>query len=109
MDEIISNNYGMLLSAIFGGVPPGADLAEYIDLSDEMLETTNMILGTLSVREAGVMVARYGLEDGQPKLLIEIAENYALDPLRIRQIEAKTMSKLRHWSRAKYLRKFIKQ
>ena len=57
------------------------------------------MLETLSPREAGVIKMRYGLEDGQPKTLDDIGRVYGVTRERIRQIESKTMSKLRHPSR----------
>ncbi|MBR4399336.1 MAG: RNA polymerase sigma factor [Aeriscardovia sp.] len=65
------------------------------------------VLGTLSSREAGVIKMRYGLEDGQPKTLDDIGRIYGVTRERIRQIESKTMSKLRHPSRSKALMDFL--
>ncbi|MFI6501329.1 RNA polymerase sigma factor [Nonomuraea typhae] len=65
------------------------------------------ILGNLTEREAGVIALRYGLADGEPKTLDEIGKVYGVTRERIRQIEAKTMSKLRHPSRALPLRDFL--
>ena len=62
---------------------------------------------TLSEREAGVVAMRFGLTDGQPKTLDEIGKVYGVTRERIRQIESKTMSKLRHPSRSKRLRSFV--
>ena len=64
---------------------------------------------TLSPREAGVIKMRYGLEDGQPKTLDDIGRVYGVTRERIRQIESKTMSKLRHPSRSQTLRDFLDQ
>ncbi|MDP9432812.1 MAG: RNA polymerase sigma factor, partial [Actinomycetota bacterium] len=58
------------------------------------------VLDTLTEREAGVVSLRFGLTDGQPKTLDEIGKVYGVTRERIRQIEAKTMSKLRHPSRS---------
>jgi len=65
------------------------------------------VLGTLSEREAGVVSMRFGLADGQPKTLDEIGKVYGVTRERIRQIESKTMSKLRHPSRSKLLRDYL--
>ena len=64
------------------------------------------ILGTLHPREAGVIRSRFGLGDGVQKTLDQIGEEFGVTRERIRQIEAKTMSKLRHPSRSPALREF---
>src|SRR5690348_202988 len=70
-------------------------------------EQLHSVLGTLSEREAGVVSLRFGLADGQPKTLDEIGTLYGVSRERIRQIESKTMYKLRHSSRSKRLRDFL--
>ena len=65
------------------------------------------VLDTLTEREAGVVSLRFGLTDGQPKTLDEIGKVYGVTRERIRQIEAKTMSKLRHPSRSQVLRDYL--
>jgi RNA polymerase primary sigma factor len=65
------------------------------------------VLDTLSEREAGVVKMRFGLTDGQPKTLDEIGKVYGVTRERIRQIESKTMSKLRHPSRSQVLRDYL--
>ena len=72
-------------------------------------EQFRQVLETLSPREAGVIKMRYGLEDGQPKTLDDIGRVYGVTRERIRQIESKTMSKLRHPSRSQTLRDFLDQ
>ncbi len=72
-------------------------------------EQFKQVLETLSPREAGVIKMRYGLEDGQPKTLDDIGHVYGVTRERIRQIESKTMSKLRHPSRSQTLRDFLDQ
>ena len=72
-------------------------------------EQFKQVLETLSPREAGVIKMRYGLEDGQPKTLDDIGRVYGVTRERIRQIESKTMSKLRHPSRSQTLRDFLDQ
>jgi RNA polymerase primary sigma factor len=62
---------------------------------------------TLSERESGVVSMRFGLTDGQPKTLDEIGKVYGVTRERIRQIESKTMSKLRHPSRSQVLRDYL--
>lgn len=70
-------------------------------------EEFRQILSTLGPREAGVIKMRYGLEDGQLKTLDDIGRKYGVTRERIRQIESKTMSKLRHPSRSKALMDFL--
>ena len=70
-------------------------------------EQLHSVLGTLSEREAGVVSMRFGLTDGQPKTLDEIGKVYGVTRERIRQIESKTMSKLRHTSRSDLLRDYL--
>ena len=70
-------------------------------------EQLHSVLGTLSEREAGVVSMRFGLTDGQPKTLDEIGKVYGVTRERIRQIESKTMSKLRHPSRSEVLRDYL--
>ena len=72
-------------------------------------EQFKQVLETLAPREAGVIKMRYGLEDGQPKTLDDIGRVYGVTRERIRQIESKTMSKLRHPSRSQTLRDFLDQ
>ncbi|TCJ00145.1 RNA polymerase sigma factor [Aeromicrobium sp. IC_218] len=70
-------------------------------------EQLHAVLDTLSEREAGVVSMRFGLTDGQPKTLDEIGKVYGVTRERIRQIESKTMSKLRHPSRSQVLRDYL--
>ena len=70
-------------------------------------EQLHSVLDTLSEREAGVVSMRFGLTDGQPKTLDEIGKVYGVTRERIRQIESKTMSKLRHPSRSRLLRDYL--
>ncbi|WP_425488276.1 RNA polymerase sigma factor [Nesterenkonia sandarakina] len=70
-------------------------------------EQLHSVLDTLAEREAGVVAMRFGLTDGQPKTLDEIGKVYGVTRERIRQIESKTMSKLRHPSRSQVLRDYL--
>ena len=70
-------------------------------------EQLDSVLDTLSERERGVVRMRFGLTDGQPKTLDEIGQVYGVTRERIRQIESKTMSKLRHQSRSQVLRDYL--
>jgi len=72
-------------------------------MQDQLLS----VLQTLSEREAGVVRLRFGLTDGQPRTLDEIGRVYGVTRERIRQIESKTMSKLRHPSRSQVLRDYL--
>jgi RNA polymerase primary sigma factor len=65
------------------------------------------VLATLSEREAGVVRLRFGLTDGRPRTLDEIGQVYGVTRERIRQIESKTMAKLRHPSRSQVLRDYL--
>jgi RNA polymerase sigma factor RpoD-like protein len=70
-------------------------------------EQLMQVLGGLTPRESEVIKARYGLTDGQPKTLDEIGKVHGVTRERIRQIESKTMSKLRHPSRSQALRDYL--
>jgi len=65
------------------------------------------VLATLSEREAGVVRLRFGLIDGQPRTLDEIGQVYGVTREHVRQIESKTMCKLRHPSRSGFLRDYL--
>jgi RNA polymerase primary sigma factor len=79
------------------------DAVTFSLLQDQLKE----VLQTLSEREAGVIRLRFGLTDGRPRTLDEIGLVYGVTRERIRQIEAKTMSKLRHPSRSQLLRDYL--
>src|SRR5215475_1617947 len=79
------------------------DAVSFSLLQDQLQQ----VLQTLSEREAGVVRLRFGLTDGQPKTLDEIGKVYGVTRERIRQIESKTMSKLRHPSRSQVLRDYL--
>ena len=72
-----------------------------------MQEQLSDVLSSLSEREAAVVKLRFGLTDGQPKTLDEIGREFGLTRERIRQIESKTLSKLRHPSRSQKLRDYL--
>jgi len=65
------------------------------------------LLDSLSEREAGVIRMRFGLGDGMPKTLDQIGDTFGVTRERIRQIESKTMAKLRHPSRSQALRDYL--
>ncbi|MFJ9339826.1 RNA polymerase sigma factor [Streptomyces sp. NPDC101733] len=95
------SEFGDLIEDSEAVVP--ADAVSFTFLQEQL----QSILGTLSEREAGVVSMRYGLNDGQPKTLDEIGRVYGVTRERIRQIESKTMSKLRHPSRSQVLRDYL--
>jgi len=72
-----------------------------------LAEQTRKVLATLTPREEKVLRMRFGLKDGQPKTLDEVARSYGITRERIRQIEAKALRKLRHLSRSKRLKSFM--
>jgi RNA polymerase primary sigma factor len=73
-------------------------------LLQEQLES---VLHTLSDREKDVIEMRFGLKDGQPRTLEEVGKKFGVTRERIRQIESKTLSKLRHPSRSQKLRDYL--
>lgn len=79
------------------------DAVSFTLLQDQLKD----VLHTLSEREAGVVRLRYGLTDGMPRTLDEIGQVYGVTRERIRQIESKTMSKLRHPARSQVLRDYL--
>jgi RNA polymerase primary sigma factor len=95
------SEFGDLIEDSEAVVP--ADAVSFTLLQEQL----NAVLDTLSDREAGVVSMRYGLTDGQPKTLDEIGRVYGVTRERIRQIESKTMSKLRHPSRSQVLRDYL--
>ena len=90
------------LRKAYGGVV-AVDAVSFTLLQDQL----QSVLETLSEREAGVVRLRFGLTDGQPRTLDEIGQVYGVTRERIRQIESKTMSKLRHPSRSQVLRDYL--
>jgi RNA polymerase primary sigma factor len=83
-------------------IQPG-EAADFTMLQEQL----HSVLGTLSEREAGVVSMRFGLTNGQPQTLEEVGKVYGVTRERIRQIESKTMSKLRHPSRSNLLRDYL--
>jgi hypothetical protein len=72
-----------------------------------MKEQVRAVLDTVSEREAGIIAMRFGIADGEERTLDAIGKTYRLTRERIRQIESKTLSKLRHPSRSRVLRQYI--
>jgi RNA polymerase primary sigma factor len=95
------SEFGDLIEDSEAVVP--ADAVSFTLLQEQL----HSVLDTLSEREAGVVSMRLGLTDGQPKTLDEIGKVYGVTRERIRQIESKTMSKLRHPSRSQVLRDYL--
>jgi RNA polymerase primary sigma factor len=79
------------------------DAVSFTLLQDQL----QSVLATLSEREAGIIRLRFGLTDGQPRTLNQVGEVYGVTRERIRQIETKTMTKLRHPSRSQTLRDYL--
>jgi RNA polymerase sigma factor RpoD-like protein len=80
-----------------------ADMVTFLLLKDAI----QAVLANMTAREAGIISLRYGLIDGQARTLEEIGQVYGVTRERIRQIESKTMSKLRHPSRSQALRDYL--
>ena len=95
------SEFGDLIEDSEAVVP--ADAVGFTLLQEEL----SKVMDTLSDREAGVIGMRFGLTDGQPKTLDEIGRVFGVTRERIRQIESKTMSKLRHPSRSQVLRDYL--
>jgi len=95
------SEFGDLIEDTEAVVPAGA--VSFTLLQEQL----HSVLDTLSEREAGVIALRFGLADGQPKTLDQIGKVYGVTRERIRQIESKTMSKLRHPSRSQVLRDYL--
>ena len=95
------SEFGDLIEDSEAVVP--ADAVSFTLLQEQL----HSVLHTLSDRESGVVAMRFGLTDGQPKTLDEIGKVYGVTRERIRQIESKTMSKLRHPSRSQVLRDYL--
>ncbi|WP_084126665.1 RNA polymerase sigma factor [Demequina sp. NBRC 110054] len=95
------SEFGDLIEDSEAVVP--ADAVGFTLLQEEL----SKVMDTLSEREAGVVGMRFGLTDGQPKTLDEIGRVFGVTRERIRQIESKTMSKLRHPSRSQVLRDYL--
>jgi RNA polymerase primary sigma factor len=95
------SEFGDLIEDSEAVVP--ADAVSFTLLQEQL----HSVLDTLSEREAGVVAMRFGLTDGQPKTLDEIGKVYGVTRERIRQIESKTLSKLRHPSRSQVLRDYL--
>ncbi len=79
------------------------EAAAFILLQDQLED----ILGTLSEREQRIIQLRFGLSDGHPRTLEEVGREFGVTRERIRQIESKTLAKLRHPSRAQMLREYL--
>ncbi len=79
------------------------EAAAFIMLQDQL----EQVLDNLSVREQRIIELRFGLTDGHPRTLEEVGREFGVTRERIRQIESKTLAKLRHPSRAQMLREYL--
>jgi RNA polymerase primary sigma factor len=79
------------------------EAAAFIMLQDQL----DQVLDNLSVREQRIIQLRFGLTDGHPRTLEEVGREFGVTRERIRQIESKTLAKLRHPSRAQMLREYL--
>lgn len=82
-----------------------AEAARYTMLQEQLSDVLNM----LGERERKVILLRYGLEDGHPRTLEEVGREFNVTRERIRQIESKTLTKLRHPSRSTALRNYLQK
>jgi RNA polymerase primary sigma factor len=94
-------HFGDLIEDADAVVP--ADAAAFAVCQEQL----GAVLRTLSARERRVIQLRYGLTDGRPRTLEEVGHEFGVTRERIRQIEAKTLSKLRHPARAEQLRDYL--
>jgi len=72
-------------------------------------EDIEEVMRSLSDRERTVLKMRFGLDDGHPRTLEEVGREFHVTRERIRQIEAKALRKLKHPTRAKKLREYLKE
>ncbi|MGH3276108.1 MAG: sigma-70 family RNA polymerase sigma factor, partial [Streptosporangiaceae bacterium] len=95
-----------------------SDLGDFIEDTDAvvpmeavsfvmMQDQLDRVLGDLSAREQRILQLRFGLTDGHPRTLEEVGQEFGVTRERIRQIESKTLAKLRHPSRARTLREYL--
>ncbi|KAK9835173.1 hypothetical protein WJX81_003286 [Elliptochloris bilobata] len=95
-----------------GDVLPSEEAHDEVDratTSAELRADLDNVLCTLSPREAGVLRARYGLDDGRARTLEDIGQAFQVTRERIRQIEAKAILKLRHPNRSRSLRGYLEE
>jgi RNA polymerase primary sigma factor len=79
------------------------EAAAFIMLQDQL----EQVLDKLTIREQRIIQLRFGLTDGHPRTLEEVGREFGVTRERIRQIESKTLAKLRHPSRAQMLREYL--
>ena len=95
-----------------------SDLGDFIEDADAVVpieaaafimlqEQLDNVLDNLSVREQRIIQLRFGLTDGHPRTLEEVGREFGVTRERIRQIESKTLAKLRHPSRAQMLKEYL--
>jgi RNA polymerase primary sigma factor len=105
----LDNTVGDESSAQLGDLIEDTNAVVAVDaaISGVLQAEIRSVLATLSEREAGIIRLRFGFTDGRPHTLDEISRVYGVTRERIRQIEAKTMTKLRHPSRTGNLRDYL--
>jgi RNA polymerase primary sigma factor len=96
-----SSNLGDFIEDTDAIVP--MDAASFLLLREQL----DAVLHALTDREKKVIQLRFGLLDGQPRTLEEVGQEFGVTRERIRQIESKTLSKLRHPSRSQKLRDYL--
>ncbi len=104
MDQEQAKGYTRLLYSIFG---EKTDWEKSQPASDALIAQLDAVLGTLSVREDTFMRKRFGLENGEPQFLADLAKFLETSEEEAREFESETMRKLRHPSRSQPLRDYL--
>src|SRR4030095_9760421 len=86
---------------------PQAVSAIDMAILENLKESTDLVLKTLSPREEKVLKMRFGIDDGSERTLEEVVQSFSVTRERIRQIESKALRKLRHPARSRRLRQFL--
>ena len=112
-DRIIESDTGCIMDGVYmdeeDTLPVGfrkKDRTGDKAMVKELKSDLRQVLSTLTEREEGVLVRRFGLDNGRPRTLEEVGMDYNVTRERIRQIEAKALRKLRHPSRSKILKSY---
>jgi DNA-directed RNA polymerase sigma subunit (sigma70/sigma32) len=105
-EHLIRCAYRRLLFAIFGE-SYAAEEGNETEATQALVDQMTLALGSLTVREDEVISARFGITDGYAKSHTDLAEMFALDETKIREVEIETIEKLRHPSRSMPLREYL--